>query len=191
MRIIVSLTGLAIVAVFAFQNCNIPPKAGEVAAEGSQKAQATRIDMVAADISKVSFYMKEAQTMTRSGKSFSVMMRKQLSFDMATGVLTETFEDTKTSRTFCPPDTMKNELGAMLEDSQVCKWGHVSDPGEMCSMALILPYAEVTTGQEMWALGSATDGCGNNAIDLCDSRGDVLKQWAADMNQTYSNYTCK
>jgi len=190
-RVLASLAGLAIVAVFAFQNCNIPPKAGDGSVEGSQKAQATRIDMVAANISKVSFYMKEAQTMTRSGQSFSVMMRKQLSINLATGVLTETFDEANSTRTYCLPDSMKNELSSMIEESQVCKWGHVSEAGELCSMALILPYAEVTAGEEMWALGSATDGCGNNAVDLCDNRSDILRQWASAMNQSYSGYTCK
>lgn len=190
MKIFATLAGLAIVVVIAFQNCNKLPKVGDEGVDESQKAQATRIDIVPADISKVMFYTMVPQTVTRSGKSFSLMTRMTLSIDMQTGLLTETSDDSK-SRTFCPPENMMNDMAAILGDSQVCKWGHVSSSGVACMMALIEPYAEVTMADDMWALGSATDGCLNNLVDLCDNRGALLKEWVSQMSASYTNYSCK
>jgi len=189
-KIFVTLAGLAIVAVLAFQNCNKMSKAGEDGVDESQKAQATRIDIVPADISKVMFYVMAPQTVTRSGKSFSLMTRMTLSIDMQTGVLTESSDETK-SRTFCPPEKMMNDMAGILGDSQVCKWGHVSSPGTMCTMALMEPYAEVAMADDMWPLGYASDGCLNNLIDLCDNRGTLLKEWVTQMSASYTSYDCR
>lgn len=190
MKVLVGLAGLAIVGMLAFQNCNRLPTSAGLAPDGRQDALVSKIDMNMAEVESIGFIVRQVQTMNSGGNDYSVVDVKKLTLDMQTGMLTETSDLSAESRTFCMPDDMKSELMAIMESSQICKWGNVSGPGVMCGMALRDPYAEVDIRNEVMGLGSATDTCGNNAVDLCDSNAELLKAFRDKLAANYTGYTC-
>ncbi len=189
MKIYFGFGAIAIVAVLAFQNCNKRPSSIDESA-GQQEALVNRVDMSVADVSKIDFYVPDVQTAGKPGHTYSLKYNKTLSINMITGVITESNDVNSSTRTYCLPEEMKAELVAILEASQVCMWGNTSGSGVMCGMAMQLPYAEVRMGNEIMGLGSATDTCGNNAVNLCDSRDEVLKAFIDKLNANYSSYSC-
>lgn len=190
MKVFWGLAGLALVGLFAFQNCNRLPSSVGQAPDGRQDALVSKIDMNMADVETIGFNVRQVQVMNSGGNDYSVVDNKHLSLNMETGVLTETSEMSSDVRTFCMPDAMKSELMAIMESSQVCKWGNVSGPGVMCGMAIREPYAEVRLVNEVMNLGSATDTCGNNAVDLCDSNGELLRAFRDKLAANYTTYIC-
>lgn len=190
MKVFVALAGLAVVGLLAFQNCNRLPSSAGQALDGRQDASVSRIDMDMADVETIDFSMRQVQTMNSGGNDYSMVDNKLLSLNMQTGVLTESSELSSETRTFCLPDNMKSELMAIMENSQICKWGRVSGPDVMCGMALREPYAEVHMSNEVMGLGSATDTCGNNAVDLCDTNSELLKAFKDKLAANYTTYIC-
>lgn len=86
-----------------------------------------------------------------------------------------------------------HELKLLIDSSEICRKQPSVPPGQVCSMAFKIPYAIITYQDENQALlGSATDGCGSNGVDLCSSQRK--QQLVALLDDIYSHldqYNCQ
>jgi len=63
-------------------------------------------------------------------------------------------------------------------------------PGQICTMVVKLPYAEIVAEKETFSLGGASDGCGSNSFDLCGEQAEVLQGFIASIKANYKSFSC-
>ena len=178
----------AAVVMLTFQNCN-KNMAGDAPSTAVSNVQLTKFGLVDDALKSVKFFIQDSEIMTRAGNTFTVKYNKILDIDLQTGDIEESNDLNDAVSLFCLPDNLKTELIAILNDSEVCK-AQSPETVKACTQALKTPYCELETGRDVYSLGSATDGCGHNAVDLCDDRASVLKAFIDKVNANYSNYSC-
>jgi hypothetical protein len=177
---------LAVIGLFAFQNCNKNPSADSLQ---NQNPSVSRFNLPVADISSVSFYVPDVTTVSKAGKTYSLKYNKTLKINFDTGEILELNDFNSDKATYCMPEDLLQELKSIIETSQVCK-APAQSSDQVCTQVYQSPYCDVAVGDDITALGSATDGCGNNSIDLCEDQDDVLKAFIQKLNSSYTTYSC-
>lgn len=190
MKLVLTLAGLAVIGVFAFQNCNKVPGAADAAGSSGQDSNVSRSSVPISDVTKISFYIPDIQTVNKSGNKFSVKFNKTLSLDMKTWEIVESNDYNNNTATYCMPSDMQTELTGIMSSSEICKSQPELSPDQVCTQVMKLPYAEMNMGDESLGLGSATDGCGSNSVDLCDEQAEILKAYIEKLNSSYTSFQC-
>ncbi len=95
---------------------------------------------------------------------------------MGTGEFHVIDQSAQTDRKYCLSESLKENVTSLLSSSSVCKGGYKVTEGLVCAQALIEGYASIITNRDSFHLGSATDSCGSNSVDLCEG-SDQLKNW--------------
>lgn len=186
---VVSILAAVFVLLVSFQNCQKPPYPDELNSS-NVNAFSNRTDLGLEAIQGVVFIIPATQTVVKAGNSYQINYNKVLTIDITTGVIAESSDIAATTAEFCLNSALRNELVSILKSSQVCKKQPVLPPGTMCSQVLKLAYARVVTSKAQYELGSASDGCGSNSIDLCDDQPNILKGYIEAIKNQYQQLTC-
>jgi hypothetical protein len=186
-KILVAIIGSALV-IFSFQNCQKAPYADEVS---SLKPSVTaKVDLQNEKISQLNVYTQESEMVARQGRTYELYVSKTLQIDLATGQIQVVSDVSNVPIDYCLTDSLKNELLGILKTSKVCKTAAETAPGVVCTMALIPPYAQLTTDAAQFNLGAASDGCRRNMDDLCGDQSAMLKGFIAALKTKYKSLTC-
>lgn len=177
------------VLLISFQNCQKPPYPDELNSSNIS-AYSNRKDLGIDAIQTVTFMVPATQSVTKSGNTYQINYNKLLSINVSTGVITESSDVSATTAQFCLNIALKNELNSILKSSQVCTKQPVLPAGTMCTQVLKLPYAQLITANSQYDLGSATDGCGSNSVDLCDEQSVILKGYIEAVKNQYQQMGC-
>lgn len=181
------------ILLISFQNCQQPPHPDEINGNGvtaSNVVSANKVDLGSESVNGVEFMVEDTKVLTKAGYSYQVKYNKVLAVDLDTGVMTESSDVDSSVNTYCLPANLKNELISILKSSQVCRGDSVLEDGKVCAQSIKLPYASVVTSKGSYDLGSASDACGSNLIDLCDGQSDTLKGFIAAVKSQYSGMSC-
>lgn len=182
---VILLTGLV-----AFQNCQPAPHPSDLSnAAQNVDASVAKTDLQGQKISAVNFLFSEPETVTRSSGSYQVVINKSMKVSLPSGeIILGSDLDGKISR-YCLTETLTTELINILKTAQVCK---KPDPpaGQVCTMVVQLPYAEIISEKETYALGAASNGCGSNSFDLCGEQAAVLQGFITFVKANYKSFQC-
>ena len=190
MKIVGVILATFAVGFVAFQNCQKAPHPDDLTATSIDGTSSTnKIDLQGLKISDVSFNFTENETVTRNSGSYQLVVNKSLKVLLPGGQMTLSSDLNSQTQKYCLTETLSNELVSILKSSQVCK-NQGAPTGQVCTQALKLPYAVVTTENETFALGGSTDGCGTNSIDFCGQQIDVLKVYIASVKANYKSFVC-
>lgn len=177
------------VLLISFQNCQKPPYPDELNSS-IISAFSNRADLGLESIRAVVFLIPATQTVVKAGNNYQLNYNKVLTIDVNTGVMTESSDVVATTAEFCLTTVLKNELISILKSSQVCTKQPALPAGTICSQVLKLAYAQVLTSNAQYELGSASDGCGSNSVDLCDDQPNILKGYIEAVKNQYQQLSC-
>ena len=186
---VASIFASVLILLISFQNCQKPPYADEINGANID-AYSNSVDLGREVIQKVGFAFAATQTLIKAGNSYQVNYNKVLTIDVNSGAIIESSDIAPTKSDYCLSAALKNELVSILKSSQVCTRQPVLPAGTMCTQVLKLPYAQVVTAKAQYELGSATDGCGSNSVDLCDDQANILKGYIEALKKQYQQLSC-
>lgn len=186
-----SLIVAVFIILFSFQNCQKPPHPDEISGQALSSVRSTdKIDLSQLALNSVNFIVQDTQVVTKAGNSYQVNYNKTLQIDLKTGVITESSDLSAETFSYCLNTGLKNELISILKSSQVCKNQPKLPTGTVCTQVIKLPYAQLFTSGEQFDLGSSSDGCGSNSIDLCENQSDSLKGYIEALKKQYKQLAC-
>jgi hypothetical protein len=186
-KIAIGVAALAVVGLFAFQNCNKVPSAN---AGQNPEQSVSKYSLPVDDIASVNFYISGVSTVTKAGRTFSLKYNKTLKVDPDSGEIIEANDLNSDTNIYCMPEDVRQELLNIFASSQVCKTQPQLSPDQVCTQVYKTPYCEIAVGEEITALGSASDGCGSNSVDLCDGQKTVLQDFIQKLSSSYTSYKC-
>ncbi|MEQ1722301.1 MAG: hypothetical protein ABL930_03940 [Pseudobdellovibrio sp.] len=186
------LGGLVVILtlLLSFQNCQKPPHADEINQVSLGSSAAQKVDLNQEVIGSVNLIFEDSKIVTKAGHSYQVLYNKTLKVDLNTGVIVESSDINSNTANYCLNEELKSELVSILKASQVCKSGSVTSSQEVCGQAIQLPYAQLITSREQFDLGSASDTCGNNSVDLCEDQPSLLKGYIQNLKAIYKQQSC-
>lgn len=187
---IIGVLAVLITGVLAFQNCQQAPHPNELAkTDQNVDGNAVKVDLQGEKISAIHFLFSENEKVFRSSGSYQVDVNKTMKVYLPSGEIDLISDlDSKTQR-FCLTETLTNEVLHILKTSQVCKKPDPA-PGQVCTMVVKLPYAEIIAEKETFSLGGASDGCGSNSFDLCGDQASLLQGFIASVKANYKSFSC-
>ncbi len=181
---------IVLAGLVAFQNCQPAPHPDDLLNSGQKSTESeSKIELQGQKISGVNFLFTESEKVSRNSGTYDVLVNKSMKVSLPSGeIILGTDLDSKTSR-FCLTETLTTELINILKMAQICK-KPAPPAGTLCTMAIQLPYAEIVTEKETFALGGASDGCGSNSSDLCDEQSTILQGFIASVKANYKSFEC-
>lgn len=188
MKIVGVVVATLLAGFVAFQNCQQVPHPDDLSNAGDQKS-ANKIDLKGHKISEISLLFLENETVSRNSGSYQVQVNKTLKISLPSGTIAVSSDLDNQVVNYCLTETLTNEVIEILKTSQICKNPDPA-PGQVCTMALKLPYAEIFTEKETYSLGGASDGCGTNGMDLCGEQAAVLQGFVASVKTNYKSFAC-
>lgn len=185
--------------LFGFQNCSISqePKWEQNAntvsgttttfgASGNSSTTQTQFGQQS-NIQKVIFY--DIETANMANTKITVAENKYV-IDFASGQVQLLDADEKFLQHYCLTEKLKADLTHILYGSKVCKSNPQLPEGTVCAEIFKMPYAEVETNSDVVPLGSASNSCGSNSIDLCGDQAAILKNWFNDLKLQREQLNC-
>jgi len=186
---IVGVVVITLLAGFvAFQNCQQAPHPEDLSNSAAQSS-ANKTDLRGQKVSEVSFSILENETVTRNSGSYEVAVNKTIKISLPSGQIVVSSDLDSQQNHYCLTETLTNEITQIIKTSQVCK-NPEPPAGQLCTMVVKLPYAEIITEKETFSLGGASDGCGSNGFDLCEEQAAVLKGFMATLKTNYKSFAC-
>lgn len=181
-----------LVALLSFQNCQKAPYQDEInlSTNANVVSSGNKINLSEQRVSEIDFISTDAQTVFKNGHTFSILANQTTQVELVTGKISYSSDTTNEVKFYCLTEDLKNELLNIVKSSSVCKGSFIPATGQVCNQALRLPYANIVTTNEKFELGSATDGCGSNAVDLCEQQASLLKGFAANLKAKLTTLTC-
>lgn len=154
-------------------------------------ADSSKIALADEKVNAVDFVVSENQIVSKNGRMISLIYNKTFEIDLATGkILVETdFEPGQ--KVYCLTDELKTEIESILKVATICKSDSYRPIDQVCSQVLKKPYAKILTEKNQFELGSATDGCGTGAVDLCGDEPLMLKGFVSHLNNKLATLVCK
>lgn len=186
-----AVAGLVILA--SFQNCQKAPYQDEInnlSKNASGTSASNKVNLSEQRVVQVQFLSKGPKTVTNNGSTYSLIVNTTQQIDLATGKISVSSDNSTDVSTYCLTSDLKNELLNIVKASSVCNSTAQVSSSQVCTQVLKLPYARIVTSNEQFELGSATDGCGSNTVDLCDDQPSLLKGFAANLTSKLSSLIC-
>lgn len=179
------------ILLFSFQNCQNSQHPDEVHDQAlNTVGSSSSVELNQKAIESISFIIKDSKIITKAGNTYELVYNKTLQLDLKTGIIVETSDSDNETANYCLSESLKNELISILKSSKVCQTQPNLPEGTICSQAMKLPYAQLFTDKEQYDLGSATDGCGSNSIDLCEDQSNLLKGYIENLKKEYQQMGC-
>lgn len=177
----------AVAVVLSFQNCKKNMSPDDVSSFNVE----SKVNLNEESPTGIVFFFDEIQSVQHGTGFYQLKGRSSLGVDLSSGVVTKTTEPPSQASTYCMTSTLKAELNSLLATFQVCRFNRNPAPGEMCTQVLIEPYAEIVTSRESFAIGSASDGCRSNSVELCgEAQTASLKSFAEKIQINYKQLNC-
>lgn len=194
MKIIGFSIAVGLITLLSFQNCQKAPYQDEInLAKNVTTSGGTslKVNLAEQRVSEVQFLSEENQPIVKGGRTYTVIVNTTTFVDLATGKLKVVSDVDGGAQNYCLTEDLKNELLNIVKTSSVCKVGNQVPAGSACTLALKLPYARIVTTNEQFDLGGASDGCGSNAVDLCEQQSNLLKGFAANLRAKLATLACQ
>lgn len=186
------ISGLAI--LLSFQNCQKSQSPDELqfySKNGIEKqGDPLTVNLANQKLSTIEFTSRENEQIVRNGTVFTIVTDNIYQLDLVTGRMKSDSEFTQVQKYYCLTDSLKNELNSILKASSVCAIQKTSVADEACTQVLQPGYAKIMTVEALYDLGSASDGCGNHAIDLCGDNSTLLKGFISHLKSQLSSISC-
>jgi len=181
-----------LILLFSFQNCQNSQPSDEIneKALNSVGVAANSIDLNQEAMERVDFIIPASKVVSQANHTYQINYNKILKIDIKTGAILESSDLDATTATYCLSESLKNKLMSILNSSQICKASPNLPAGTMCSQVMRPPYAQLLTNREQYDLGSATDSCGNNSVDLCGDQANLLKIYIENFKNQYKQLLC-
>ncbi len=181
--------------LFSFQNCqkNLSIDGLSSAPRGISLSSANPNKIALADerISAIDFLVSESQIVSKNNRTMSLILNKTFEIELATGkILVETDFDSG-QKVYCLTEDLKAELDGILKSVSVCRSENDKPIDQVCTQVLKKPYAKILTDKNLFELGSATDGCGTGAVDLCADEPLLLKGFISHLKNKLDTLICK
>lgn len=119
----------------------------------------------------------------------SVVKSMLYNFDLFTGEFHVVDQSAQTDVKYCLSANLKSQLNTLLSASSICKGGPSVTEGTVCTQVIQEGYANLITNRDQFHLGSASDGCGSNSVDLCEGSGE-LKAWFGAVQESLAGLAC-
>lgn len=189
MKLVGAIIAILFAGLMAFQNCQQAPHPDDLSNENDSQSSTNKIDLKSHKISEVSIIFNENETVPRNSGSYQIQVNKTLKISLPSGQISMISDLDNKVEQYCLTETLTNEVIGILKTSQVCK---KPDPpaGQICTMVVKLPYAEITSEKQVFSLGGASDGCGSNSFDLCDDQAIVFQGFVAFVKTNYKSFSC-
>lgn len=168
-----SIIFLVIVLFFCYQNCSQKQFADETSQNSQNVVSSQKLSDL--QVQNLKFFTEKDSELQKGAHTFYVKTKTLYSLDTESGVLAEHDQAADTLNTYCLTTELLNEIRSILGSSSVCQGGKSTD--EACAQVIVEPYAELVTANDVIQLGSASDACGSNKVDLCEDQSSVLKGW--------------
>ena len=183
---ITSVVFLVIVLFFSYQNCS--PKQG--VNQSSPKSEAHSVSQRLSDlqVQNLKFSIDQDSEIQKGVHKFYVKTKKHYSLDAGSTILIENDEVTNALNTYCLTPELVEEIHTILGQSSICHGSPTTE--EVCAQVIAEPYAELTTANNVIQLGSASDACGSNRIDLCNNQATVLRGWIQTVRSQLPQLVC-
>jgi hypothetical protein len=180
---------LVIVLFFSYQNCSQKNLSGPIG-QKTEDASIESQSLSDLQVQQVKFYTEQNSEMQKGSHKFLVRTKKNYVLDPETGVLAEHDQATGDLNTYCLSHELLIEMRSIISRSSVCRSGPVAQSQIACAQVVLEPYAEIVTVSDVIQLGSASDACGSNKIDLCEDQSTVLKGWIETVHSQLPQLTC-
>ncbi|AZZ35723.1 hypothetical protein CIK05_02545 [Bdellovibrio sp. qaytius] len=183
---ITAVVFLVITLMFSYQNCSQK----QFTAETSQNSKDVVVSQSLTDLQVLNFKFSVDQDseIQKGSHKFYVKTKKHYSLDAGSSVLAENDEVTNALNTYCLTTELVEEVHAIFAKSSVCRGG--KSTAEACAQVMVEPYAELSTANEVIRLGSASDACGSNKVDLCEDQSSLLRGWIQTVRSELPNLHC-
>lgn len=182
---ITSVVFLVIVLFFSYQNCSQKQFPVETA-QKSQSVDSRKLSDL--EVSTLKFFTEQDSEIQKGSHKFYVKTKKLYSLDASSGVLAEHDQAADSLNTYCLTPELVSEIHSIIARSSICKSGPAK--AEVCAQVITEPYAELVTSNEVIQLGSASDACGSNKVDLCETQPNELKGWIETVRSQLSQLSC-
>ena len=184
---ITSVVFLVIVLFFSYQNCSQKPF---TVIDPSQKTQSGLVSQSLTDLQVLNFkfFVEQDSEIEKGSHKFYVKTKKHYSLDAGSIILAEHDEAANTLVTYCLTNELVEEIHAIFAKSSVCRGG--PSTAEVCAQVIVEPYAELTTAKDVIQLGSASDACGSNKVDLCEDQSSLLRGWIQTVRSELPQLVC-
>jgi len=176
----------ATVILFGYQNCEKPPYDSTISNDSK-----AFVNLANENIQKISFVSNENTTVQQSSSSYTLVSQKLYTIDFLTGEILKTSDVGMAAIKYCLSSSLLTELRDIINSSQVCKIETIKPSGQVCAAMIQQGYAQIITNRDQINLGSTTDGCGTNKIDLCSgAASDMLKGWFTAVTNQLPQLIC-
>lgn len=174
------------IILFSYQNCSYPKE------KSTPSENSNQISILANEnVRSITFLSTENTVVQQNSKTFTLVSQNSYFVDYASGEITKSVQATSSNENYCLSESLLNELHDIISSSTVCKIENKQLDGQVCSQAYRYGYAQIQTGKETLDLGSGSDGCMTNKIDLCkQSSSDMLKGWFLAIKNQLSHLNC-
>jgi hypothetical protein len=160
--------------------------------EDSSLVAVEKADLSSLNLLSVLFYVDSLKTVTKGNFSYQVKHKKILNINLHSGQIVERNDIDTEERSFCLKAEVLSQLNSVLTTSKVCQFNKKSaQADQMCAQVVRSPYLEVLSSTESFQLGSASDSCGSNGVDLCNHEQKLkLLDITTALGRTYQDMKC-
>lgn len=166
---------LVIVLLFSYQNCSHQNFHDKNVSATQSKVEVQSLSEM--QVQQVKFFVEQNSEIQKGSHKLFIKTKKNYVLDPDSGVLAELDQPTGDLKTYCLSHELLLEVRSIISRASVCRGGPVVDSQVACAQVILEPYAEIVTANDVIQLGSASDACGSNKVDLCEDHSSDLKQW--------------
>lgn len=180
--------------IFGYQNCqksnfettgnSVVPPSETVSTQDLQK-----ISLAQESLQSIQFKVAEVSKVVHGSTYYSVVKNILYSFDLNSGDLHVIDQSSGSDQKYCLSESLKSQLNLLLSSSSICKTQMKINEGQVCAQVIKESYANIITNRDEFQLGSASDSCGSNAVDLCEG-SDPLKNWFKSIQENLPGLVC-
>ncbi len=180
--------------IFGFQNCqnsNFDSATGASVDPSMSVSFRDEKSIVLADenLQRLQFKAEEVVQVPHVSTSFSLIKSFIYDFDLSNGDFDIVDSDTQSHTKYCLTEEMKAQVNAILNGDLICKKKSQVQEGTVCAQVISTGYSTLVTHRDEFHLGSSSDSCGSNSIDLCANK-DQLKIWFSNVQAHLSSLSC-
>lgn len=181
-----SVIFLVIVLFFSYQNCSQKQFADETSQQSQNIVSSQKLSEL--QVQNLKFFTEQDSEIQKGDHKFYVKTKTLYSLDTESGVLAEHDQAADTLNTYCLNTELLNEIRSLISSSSICRSGRST--AEACAQVIVEPYAELVTVSDVIQLGSASDACGSNKVDLCEDQPSALKGWIESVHSHLPQLGC-
>ena len=180
--------------IFGYQNCqksSFDPAATNLQnpSESVSSQDEQTISLANESLQELQFKVTKVVQVPHGSTTVSVVKSLLYSFDLSSGEFHVVDQSVQTDLKYCLSESLKSQISTLLSSSSICKGGSKVTDGTVCTQAVQVGYANIITNRDEFHLGSASDSCGSNAVDLCDG-STQLKAWFSSVQASLSSLNC-